>query len=126
MAIATAIDILSQFSAFHVYQGVAIHGTISTTAIYVVPDEWHHVVLVVDFCRSCSIGVYDMNDGITVDASHLIIFRGILLLESLTAAEYFAEDIATFQVDEGLVVIGVVTDEFAFFMYSVCIILCDG
>ena len=123
-SIATAIDILSQFSAFHVYQGVAIHGTIGTTAIYVVPDEWNHVVLVVDFCRSCSIGVDDMNDGITVDASHLIIFRGILLLESLTAAEYFAEDIATFQVDEGLVVCGVVTDEFACLM-SVLICLCD-
>ena len=51
MSIATAIDVLSQFSAFHMYQGVAIHGTIGTTAIYVVPDEWHHVVLVVEFCR---------------------------------------------------------------------------
>ena len=51
MSIATAIDVLSQFSAFHMYQGVAIHGAIGTTAIYVVPDEWHHVVLVVEFCR---------------------------------------------------------------------------
>ena len=66
-----------------------------------------------------------MNEGITVDASHLIIFRGILQLESFSAAEYFAEDIATFQVDEGLVVLGLVTDEIASFM-SVCIFyLCD-
>ena len=63
MSIATAIDILSQFSAFHMYQGVAIHGAIGTTAIYVVPDEWHHVVLVVDSCRRGSIGVDDMHDG---------------------------------------------------------------
>ena len=73
-----------------------------------------------------------MNEGITVDASHLIIFRGILIIfreilqfESLSAAEDFTEDIATFQVDEGLVVLGLVTDEFACFMSFCIIFLCD-
>ena len=66
-----------------------------------------------------------MNEGITVDASHLMIFRGFLLLESLSAAEYFTEDVATFQVDEGLVVLGLVTDEFACFMSFCIIFLCD-
>ena len=51
ISIATAIDVFSQSAALYVYQGVSIHGTIGTTAIYVVPDEWHHVVLVVEFCR---------------------------------------------------------------------------
>ena len=73
-----------------------------------------------------------MNEGITVDASHLIIFRGILIIfreillfESLSAAEYFTEDIATFQVDEGFVVFCFVTDEFACFMSVFIIWLCD-
>ena len=73
-----------------------------------------------------------MNEGITVDASHLIIFRGILIIfreilqfESLSAAEDFTEDIATFQVDEGLVVLGLVTDEFSCLMSFCIIFLCD-
>ena len=66
-----------------------------------------------------------MNEGITVDASHLMIFRDILQFESLSAAEDFTEDIATFQVDESLVVFDVVSDEFASLMSVLIIWLCD-
>ena len=85
------------------HQGIASYRTIGTTAIDVVPDVWHGIAVVIecDGIDGCSRSVGNVNEGIAVDATHLVIMLSRLSAKTLAATEYRTEDIATGDIHQG-------------------------
>ena len=96
ISVTTTEDVTTQHTAFDMNQGVAIYRTIGTTAIDVVPDGWHGIALIIEcdgIDRGC-VGVSYVNDGVTVDATHLFIMFSRFSAKTLAATEYGTEDVA--------------------------------
>ena len=59
------------------YEGAAVYGTISASAIYIIPNVWHDVVAIIVVARHA---VYYVYQGVAIDAAHLVVCLGFSLL----------------------------------------------
>ena len=88
------------------HQGVASYSAIGTAAIDVVPDGWHGIAIIIE-CdgidgRSCRVGY--VNDGVTIDATYLVILLCRISAKTLAATEYGTEDVAADDIHQGAIV----------------------
>ena len=113
ISVSTAVNVVAQFAALDMYQGIAIYGTEGASAIDVTPDEWHDVALAVCVGKGGGIRVHHVYQGVAVDSSHLIIIKSISFHETLSSAKYFSEDVATGDIDEGGIVLCLIAEELA-------------
>ena len=108
ISITATKDVATQHTALDMHQGVAVYSAIGTTAIDVVPYVWHGISLIIERDGMGSIGVGDMNDGVAVDSSHLVVLLSLLFEKTLAAAIYRTEDVATDDIHQGTIVFSLV------------------
>ena len=89
------------------YQGVAIYGTVSTTAIDVAPDVWYGVAVIIegDGIGGSSRSIGNVNDGIAIDSTYLLIECSLRLRQTLTATIYRTEDVAADDIHQGTILV---------------------
>ncbi len=102
IAIATTKDVESEHTAFDMHKSITINNTIGTTTVYTVP--YHRC----DTLHTRLVGIGNMQYGITIYSSYLIIFRSISLLQSFTSSKYFTKDVTTNDVYKRLIVFSLI------------------
>ena len=113
IAIATTKDVESEHTAFDMHKSITINNTVGATTIYTVP--YHRS----DTLHTRLVGIGNMQYGITIYSSYLIIFRSICLLQTLTSCKYFTKDVTANDVDKRLIVCSLIA-------YKVAVILVEG
>ena len=87
------------------YQCVAIYGTVGTAAIDVAPYVRYGFAVIIEgdgiggSCRS----IGNVNDGIAIDSTHLLIGCSLRLRQTLTATIYRTVDVAADDVHQGAI-----------------------
>ena len=80
------------------HKSITINNTVGATTIYTVP--YHRC----DTLHTRLVGIGNMQYGITIYSSYLIIFRSLSLLQTLTSCKYFTKDVTANDVDKRLIV----------------------
>ena len=106
ISVAASEDVTPQHTALDMHQGVAVYSAVCTTAIDVVPDVWHGIAVIIesDGIDGCSRSIGNVNDGVAIDATHLVILLSLFSAKTLAATEYRTEDITTDDIHQGAVV----------------------
>ena len=89
------------------HKSITINNTVGATTIYTVP--YHRC----DTFHTRLVGIGNMQYGITIYSSHLIIFRSISLLQSFTSSKYFTKDVTANDVDKRLIVCSLIANKVA-------------
>ena len=89
------------------HKSITINNTVGATTIYTVP--YHRR----DTLHTRLVGIGNMQYGITIYSSYLIIFRSICLLQSLTSSKYFTKDVTANDVDKRLIVCSLIAYKLA-------------
>ena len=97
VAISAAEDAVAEHAALDVYERIAVHRAVSTSAVDVAPYVGHDVVLV---SIVAGLAVGDVYERIAVDASYIIIMVSLCFRQTLAAAIHLAEDSAAGDIDE--------------------------
>ena len=113
IAIATTKDVESEHTAFNMHKSITINNAVGATTVYTVP--YHRC----DTLHTSLVGIGNMQNGITIYSSYLIIFRSLSLLQTLTSCKYFTKDVTTNDVDKRLIVCSLIA-------YKVAVILVEG
>ena len=92
------------------HQGIASYRTVGTAAIDIVPDVWHGIAVIIecDGIDGCSRSVGNVNEGVAVDATHLVIILSRLFAKTLAATENRTEDVATCDIHQGAEILCIV------------------
>ena len=89
------------------HKSITINNAVGATTIYTVP--YHRC----DTLHTRLVGIGNMQYGITIYSSYLIIFRSLSLLQTLTSCKYFTKDVTANDVDKRLIVCCLIANKVA-------------